>query len=94
MRRTMVATRDTSESSAAPARRFTTLRTGQPMLMSTRSGRCSAGRSHSRRVASAITPGSEPKSWMPIGRSHGSNAQYSRVARLPRVRPSAETISV
>ena len=75
MRRTISESRGTSESSAAPARRFTTLRTGQPMLMSTRSGRCGSGRSHSTRVASAITPGSEPKSWMPIGRSCGSKWQ-------------------
>ena len=64
------------------------------MLMSMRSGRRSAGKSHSTRVASAMMPGSEPKSWIPIGRSWGSKAQYSSVARLPRASPSAETISV
>ena len=75
MRRTISESRGTSFRSAAPAQRFTTLRTGQPMLMSIRSGRCSAGRSHSTRAASAMIAGSEPNSWMPIGRSSGSKRQ-------------------
>jgi len=75
MRSTMAAMRGTSCSNAAPAQRFTTLRTGQPMLMSTRSGRRSSGSSHSTRVASAMVAGSEPNSWIPIGRSSGAKRQ-------------------
>ena len=53
---------------AAPAPPPVTFRTGHPMLMSTKSN----PRRAIPAAASAISPGSEPNSWAPMGRSASS----------------------
>ncbi len=60
---TILAAWSGSSRSEAPAPVRVTLRTGQPKLMSTMSAPAAA----TRRAASAIAPGSEPKIWIASG---------------------------
>ncbi len=69
----------------------TTFFTGHPKLMSTKSG---AYTSDTKAAASAITPGSEPKIWIPMGRSSSSNRRYPLVLSFPRQIPAALTNSL
>ena len=87
---TTASMRPGSASSAEPALRSTTLRTGQPRSRSMRSG----SRSVTRRAASAMTPGSEPHSWIPNGRSSGVKRIRRRVVSFSRTTPSETTISL
>ena len=79
MARTTAAPFSGSASSAAPAPVFMILGTGQPMLMST----MSAPASCTARAASAITSGSPPNTWIPMGCSPGTTSSIWVVRRLP-----------
>ena len=78
-----------SSSNVAPAPVFVTFRTGQPKLRSTRS----APAASTMRAASAIVPGSEPKSWMASGCSSAATRRYPSVRSLRCSMPAQLTIS-
>ena len=74
----------------APAPRVTILRTGQPKLMSIKSGRASS----TIRAACTIASIKCPYSCMPIGRSPSSISSFLSVLRASRINPSDDTNSV
>ena len=74
----------------APEPVLMTFFTGQPILISIKSGRCPA----TNFAASAMISGSAPKICAPRGRSSGDVFKYSRVLADLRIRPLALIISV
>ncbi len=87
---TIFAARARSLSKAAPDPPWTTLRTGHPMLMSTRSAPCPS----TILAASAMVSGREPKICTARGRSSGQLRNSRWVAFWLRTSPSALIISV
>ncbi len=75
---------------AEPPPLLTIFFTGQPKLMSMKSGPSSAARF----ADSAMAPGSAPNSWMPRGRSSSPKEAIFNVFSLPRLQPSLESSSV
>ena len=84
-------TRSRSRRHPDPPLRRTTFFTGQPKLMSTKSGRKMSVTSF---AASPIASGSAPKICTPIGCSSGSKRSLAMVASFSRRIPSAERNSV
>ena len=76
--------------SAEPASPLVTLRTGQPMLMST----IAAPRSSLSFAASAISRGVQPTSCIDTGSSTGSQAYFCKLWRVSRIAAWLAIISV